>query len=140
MLIGLYLLYIQLKKNQIIRIGRLGPLRFYKGFYVYIGSARNGVIPRVSRHLRPEKKLFWHIDYFLNNPHTNIRAIYFIRDCSYTECAISEIFLKNYKKKSTPVIYFGCSDCRCKTHLYYFPRDFKIKDLPVNFELLLLKK
>ncbi|MCX8165032.1 MAG: GIY-YIG nuclease family protein [Acidilobaceae archaeon] len=47
------------------RVGSLGTLRFSSGLYLYIGSARGqgGVRARISRHLRKEKVLRWHIDY-----------------------------------------------------------------------------
>ena len=62
---GTYCLIIQLKKDSRIEIGKLGLLNFDKGYYVYVGSALNSLEARLERHLKTEKKLFWHVDYLL---------------------------------------------------------------------------
>ena len=55
---GSYCLIIYLKKEENIKIGNLySNLKFNKGYYVYIGSAMNSLIPRIKRHLSQEKKL-----------------------------------------------------------------------------------
>lgn len=46
-------------------MGALGDYPFPAGWYVYTGSARNGVHQRIRRHLRREKRKHWHIDYLL---------------------------------------------------------------------------
>ena len=57
-----YVLIIQVADQCAITIGALGELIFKKGFYAYVGSAQSNFNQRIKRHLRKEKKLFWHID------------------------------------------------------------------------------
>ena len=71
---GSYLLLIELKDKETIQIGKLGKIDFMKGFYVYIGSAINGLEQRINRHLRKEKKLHWHIDFLLKSAGGNISS------------------------------------------------------------------
>jgi len=47
---GVYVLLIWVKKRK-IRIGKLGPLEFARGFYFYVGRALNGLEKRIKRHL-----------------------------------------------------------------------------------------
>ena len=65
-MLGTYVLLIELATAATIQVGRLGMLAFAKGYYAYVGSALGGLEQRIDRHLRTEKKLFWHIDYLLN--------------------------------------------------------------------------
>jgi hypothetical protein len=64
---GIYVLIIKLKYSICIRVGALGDLTFPSGLYAYVGSAQTNIELRVARHRRNEKRLFWHIDYLLNN-------------------------------------------------------------------------
>ena len=129
---GTYLLYLELKKPQEIEIGRLGLIEFKKGFYLYIGSAKNGIIQRVSRHLKDEKKLFWHIDYFLSNNNSSVEKVYYTEEQQYSECDVSRMLLREFDDSLIPVDCFGCSDCSCKSHFYYIYRDFRIGEFSFN--------
>ena len=60
---GSYVLIIKLPQEQTITIGSLREVHFPRGYYAYVGSGMGGVEPRVSRHLRRNKKPHWHIDY-----------------------------------------------------------------------------
>ncbi|MCL5104717.1 MAG: GIY-YIG nuclease family protein [Armatimonadetes bacterium] len=62
---GAYQLLVHLPDPQTIRIGRLGAFGFPAGYYVYTGSAMNGLGARVARHLSNRKKFHRHIDYLL---------------------------------------------------------------------------
>lgn len=62
---GLYVLVLRLKKGQKIKAGKLPETYFNSGCYLYVGRAKRGLKKRIERHLRKDKKLFWHIDYFL---------------------------------------------------------------------------
>jgi hypothetical protein len=62
---GLYLLVLRLKKGQKIKAGKLPKTYFSSGCYLYVGRAKRGLKKKLDRHLRKDKKLFWHIDYFL---------------------------------------------------------------------------
>jgi Uri superfamily endonuclease len=62
-MIGVYVLLIWVKIKTTIRIGKLGPLMFGRGLYFYVGRALKGLEARIEKHLRRNKKHFWHIDY-----------------------------------------------------------------------------
>ena len=89
-----------------IIIGKLGTILFKKGTYVYVGSAPTE--KRLERHLRKEKKFHWHIDYFLEE--AEIKEIYIVEN---GECETAQNINLPYIKG------FGCSDCRCPSHLFY---------------------
>ena len=111
-----YCLIIQLNQNSIIKVGKLGEMDFKKGYYIYVGSALNSLDSRVKRHLSKEKKLFWHIDYLLNSPHATVKEVILERSPEKWECDVAIEILK----KGTPTDRFGCSDCKCSSHLFYF--------------------
>jgi Uri superfamily endonuclease len=115
---GVYALIIKMGKNQTIKIGKLGKIKFSKGFYVYTGSAMNGLQARLSRHKRKVKKLFWHIDYLLASKYTKISEIFVLKTKQRIECKLNKIFAEMHGAK--PVRNFGCSDCSCYSHLICF--------------------
>ncbi|MBN2251402.1 MAG: GIY-YIG nuclease family protein [Candidatus Altiarchaeota archaeon] len=119
---GAYILYIELERDEIIRIGALGNVSFKKGFYAYAGSGMGGLEARVMRHLRRGKKLHWHIDYLLEK--AKVRVVYIRPSGRREECEIARMFASRFQC----VPGFGCSDCRCKSHLFYSGslEDFKI--------------
>ena len=117
---GTYCLIISLKKSDKIKIGHLyqEPYKFKKGYYVYIGSAMNSLIPRLRRHLSDEKKVHWHIDYLLENENSKIREILFTDSEKRIECELAN----GIAKEGMEIEHFGCSDCSCNSHLIYFNR------------------
>ena len=112
---GCYCLIIYVRKYSKIKIGKLGYLEFRRGIYVYIGSAMNSLESRLNRHLRNDKKLHWHVDYLLKHENTKILKIIYNTD-KKVECDISQYI----SGKTTSIRDFGCSDCECESHLYYF--------------------
>jgi len=116
---GIYVLLINVKKGTIIRIGRLGKIRFKKGNYVYVGSAQNNLKKRVERHFSKNKKKHWHIDHLLLNKNITLQKVFWKKAGKEEECKIA-CSLEQYEK---PIKGFGCSDCKCISHL------FKLKDL-----------
>ena len=110
---GTYPLVIKLYKDASITVGKLGVIYFKKGYYVYIGSASNGLQQRIQRHLRTYKKIHWHIDYFL--PYTEIVNIFYKENTRKEECSIARFFKRNF----TYIPGFGSSDCSCTSHLFY---------------------
>jgi len=110
---GSYLLVLEIKENKIIRIGKLGKIVFNKGFYVYVGSALNGLEQRIQRHVRESKKIHWHIDYLLQN--AKIVSIFYKENEFKEECIIS----KTLDGELQSICGFGCSDCNCKSHLFH---------------------
>ena len=119
---GSYILLIELENDSKIQIGKLGDILFKKGFYVYIGSALNGLEQRINRHLRTDKKLHWHIDYLLRSAKVN--SVYYKENKQKEECKIAKSF-----SKLKPVSGFGCSDCSCKSHLFYGSKNEIIKSI-----------
>ena len=114
---GAYLLAIKLKKPIQIKVGKLGNLKFKKGYYVYVGSALKNLEKRIERHFKKEKKTKWHIDYLLASKFASLECAIVFLSTKKIECLISEKiskFAKGFVKK------FGSSDCKCKSHLYYF--------------------
>ena len=110
---GCYVLIIELKENKTIQIGKIGNIFFKKGFYVYIGSALNGLEQRINRHLRIEKKIRWHIDYLLQRG--MIINIFYEENEKKEECNLA----KKFDGKFFPIPNFGSSDCKCNSHLFY---------------------
>ena len=62
---GTYALILHCPSDRPMAVGRLGVITFEKGYFIYIGSAfgAGGVLARVKRHCRTDKRLRWHIDY-----------------------------------------------------------------------------
>lgn len=114
---GTYALVLYLPRAKTICIGRLGTFRFPRGYYIYVGSALNGLAARVARHLRRNKKKFWHIDYFLEYAH--IREVWTHQGTERWECLWAHAALAlPHARVVAP--RFGASDCTCPTHLIYF--------------------
>jgi Uri superfamily endonuclease len=105
-----------------VQIGALGDLDFPGGWHVYTGSALGprGLL-RVSRHFRfsssGSAKKRWHIDYLLKEPGFYLRYAVCARTTKPLECDLARAL------GGIPVLRFGCSDCRCLSHLFYFQDD-----------------
>lgn len=120
---GIYNLIIKLSQKREIKVGRLGTFAFPKGFYVYTGSAQNGLEKRINRHLSSDKKFHWHIDYLLSYAKV-IKVNRFAG--GKEECKLNRV--TGHSAGATQVVKkFGSSDCNCATHLYYF------KNIPAHF-------
>jgi len=109
---GSYILLLHLKQDTSCIIGKRGPLLFSKGYYVYVGSALNGIEQRIQHHFRKHKKFHWHIDYLLN--HAEITNVYYKENNEKEECMIASQFTKSFSSTKR----FGCSDCACTSHLF----------------------
>lgn len=112
---GIYCLVIKLDNDKRIKIGKLGYTKFKKGYYCYVGSALNNLEKRIQRHKSKSKKIHWHIDHFLK--HSKIIDVIKIETNKKIECQLSK---KINKKSDSNMKRFGCSDCKCMSHLYYF--------------------
>ncbi len=116
---GTYALILFLPHAQTIRVGALGVWAFPRGWYIYVGSAMNGLNARVARHTRQEKKLFWHIDYLTRR--ARIVAVETRASRQRVECETARrVLSRPHARIIAP--RFGSSDCDCPTHLVYFPR------------------
>lgn len=114
---GNYCLIISIKEDSNIKIGAKGKLFFQKGHYVYVGSALNSLTKRIERHISKNKKKHWHIDYLLLNKNAQLNEVIYTYSNEKIECDISN---KINKKSDGNIELFGCSDCKCMSHLYYF--------------------
>jgi len=112
---GTYIIIMYRNKSATIEVGSLGCLQLKKGFYAYVGSAfsKNGLKNRVGRHIRSKKTIKWHIDYLK----PAVREVWVSDYGERLECewatALSET-------ASDQILGFGCTDCKCKSHLFYF--------------------
>jgi Uri superfamily endonuclease len=113
---GTYCLIIHLKQNSQIKVGKLGEINFKGGYYIYVGSAMNSLGARIKRHLRENKKLFWHVDYLLSVQDAKIDYVMYVISDDKLECTLASQISKN----GTLISGFGCSDCKCGSHLFYF--------------------
>ena len=116
MKVGAYISYrleIRVGRPLRLRVGRLGVFRFPAGRYLYTGSARRNLEARIARHLRPAKRLRWHIDYLLCSP--GVRVLH-VRRFREAECAVNR-----RARGVLPAPGFGAGDCRagCGAHLKY---------------------
>lgn len=137
---GIYIIEAKLFEPQVIQVGNIGSIKFQSGIYWYVGSAMGKdrsstcLERRITRHLNsryqlnkdifseiknPPKK-HWHIDYFLANPKVIIKNIKILSSNNKVECEIADI-ISDYADGS--IKRFGCSDCVCESHLFYFKED-----------------
>jgi len=113
---GTYALILQCLSNATVQIGRWGTLDIEPGYYVYVGSAfgPGGVRARVSRHFRTAKAKRWHIDY-LREFVAPVGAWY-SHDARRLEHEWAQVF---HDMRGVSSIHgFGCSDCKCYSHLF----------------------
>ncbi|MGB9778120.1 MAG: GIY-YIG nuclease family protein [Candidatus Bathyarchaeales archaeon] len=110
---SVYVLIIKVNKNINVNVGALGNLNFEKGIYAYVGSAKKGLRKRIERHLRKNKRKFWHIDYLLNEGCVKVLRVFTVQK-SFSECKVAEII----SERGVPVQGFGSSDCKCISHLF----------------------
>jgi len=110
---GAYVLIIELREDRDVRVGALGVLKFKRGWYAYVGSALNNLEARIERHLRKRKRKHWHIDYFLEV--CRVRKIVYTLTEKRVECLIA----KGLSERFDCVERFGCSDCNCRSHLFF---------------------
>ena len=123
---GIYTLLLLVSEEVTLTIGKLGKQRFPRGYYFYTGSAlgkgASSLKHRIARHLRKEKRKFWHIDYLLADENVSVEAVIAAETNKKMECNINSR-IKGMKGAEVPVKGFGASDCRknCGSHLLYFP-------------------
>jgi Uri superfamily endonuclease len=121
---GVYVLILRMDSEKDIRIGKLGEFRFKKGFYAYVGSARGpGGFKRVKRHFDVAEgkncTRKWHIDYLL--PYSEIVAAVLSPTTKDLECNVAQALCEF---SDSDYEGFGCSDCECRSHIFYSDGDF----------------
>ncbi len=109
---GSYAMVIHVRNNLPVTIGGT-PIELRKGYYLYIGSALNGIKRRLKWHFRKGKKIHWHVDNLTENG--KIVDVYYVICNRKIECEIAErISLQKIRG-------FGDTDCKCGGHLFYSP-------------------
>jgi len=115
---GIYLLVLEVPRPFCAAVGRLGRIALRAGRYGYVGSARRGLVARLSRHRRPEKPLRWHIDR-LTAAAGPVGAVVWPWQPG-RECRLAEA-LQAAGVGRLAASGFGSSDCRCPGHLFVLP-------------------
>ena len=115
---GTYAVILELNSERSLQVGRLGRCSFPSGFYLYAGSARGGLGPRLRRHLLREKPLRWHVDYLRRE--ARVREVWWSEADSVSECHWYRAAL-DLPGAREMVKGFGASDCRCSSHLVHLP-------------------
>ena len=106
-----YLLLIEINREAELSVGALGRVRFRKGTYIYVGSARRGMFKRLERHFSKNKRVFWHIDYLTAIFRPKIALL-----VSWDEPVLVDMLAERYEF----IRGFGSSDDRkAPSHLFY---------------------
>jgi Uri superfamily endonuclease len=101
-----------------LEIGKKGDFPFSAGFHIYVGSALGpGGLRRVIRHINlsrnKDRKPNWHVDYLSLNPYFRLVSAVYAITSSRFECTLAGRIGGN------SVSGFGCTDCKCSSHLFY---------------------
>ena len=118
---GSYILLIKLPEEKTISVGSLKAIGFSGGYYAYVGSAMGGFKSRLDRHLKGNKKPHWHIDHLLQK--ASITSIILCETEYRVECTIARALQCQFNS----VPGFGCSDCKCHSHLFFATEESPIK-------------
>ncbi len=116
---GTYALVLRCPSDHRTAVGRLGTITFEKGYYVYVGSAfgPGGVLARVERHCRPDKRVRWHIDYVRTS--MKVAEVWYTHYPDHQEHQWAGT-LSTGGEAAASIRGFGSSDCDCKSHLFHF--------------------
>lgn len=117
---GTYALVLESLSDAQLQVGRRGILLIHPGFYVYVGSAfgSGGLQARLSHHLGPALRPHWHIDYLRRK--AKLVAVWYRCGRTRREHTWARA-LRNVPGSSVPLRGFGSSDCKCESHLFFFP-------------------
>jgi Uri superfamily endonuclease len=114
---GTYLLLLSNPRTAPITIGKRLRLTLDEGCYLYVGSAfgPGGLDARLRRHQRGDGRRHWHVDY-LRAATTFVGAIVDRGGERREHQWAAELEACG---KYAAIAGFGCSDCRCPTHLFH---------------------
>lgn len=119
---GIYCLLLK-TKGAVLPVGALGTMTFPAGWYIYVGSALGaGGLARVTRHIhlfhgKGTSRPRWHIDHLLMDDRFVLTSVVSGETTERLECTLARHI------GGEGVKGFGCSDCRCNTHLLYRDND-----------------
>jgi Uri superfamily endonuclease len=99
-------------------VGALGEIPFQKGWHIYVGSALGSAgLGRLERHVVLAKQKHkipkWHVDYLLTSHHFSLRCTVSAATTEPYECELARAI------GGDTISGFGCSDCDCKSHLFF---------------------
>ncbi len=116
---GTYALIFSAYQKSHLKIGKLGTLHLKPGFYIYVGSAfgPGGLKARIAHHCEKPARLHWHLDYLASL--LKLTEIWYTYDPIHREHQWAKT-IASTRGASVPLDGFGSSDCRCKSHLFYF--------------------
>jgi len=116
---GTYALILSSAVEKPINIGKLGILLVKPGFFVYVGSAfgPGGLKARIKHHLNHSSRPHWHLDYLC--PALKLCEVWYTYDQTRREHQWATIHSQS-KKGILPLPGFGSSDCRCRSHLFFY--------------------
>jgi Uri superfamily endonuclease len=128
---GIYCLVFE---NQACRleIGNKGELSFPAGFHIYVGSALGpGGLKRVARHIdfsrNKDRNPRWHVDYLHLNPAFRLVSAVCALTSTRLECELA------CRIGGDSVPGFGCTDCKCNSHLFY-RKEYPLREITEAFE------
>jgi Uri superfamily endonuclease len=114
---GIYCLILANRQAD-LEIGSLGPVHFFEGWHIYVGSALgSGGLLRVLRHIGlyrlRDRQPRWHIDRLLLHPAFTLPYAVCAATKERLECDLAQALSGDRVPK------FGCSDCSCRSHLFF---------------------
>lgn len=122
---GAYLLLINVREKYVIETNAKSFV-IPEGKYVYVGSSMVNLRKRIERHLRKNKRKFWHIDFLLSVDGVEIERIYVKENIIKEEREIAKKFAENFRS----VRKFGSSDDKDnESHLFFVNNFGKFEEL-----------
>ena len=105
-----------------VRVGALGEIAFLPGWHIYVGSALgSGGLARLERHIalsrNKDRRPKWHVDYLSASQCFSLRYTLHALTEERLECRLATAL------GGENIPGFGCSDCDCRSHLFYRPRN-----------------
>ena len=101
-----------------LEVGKKGEFSFNPGFHIYVGSALGpGGLKRTKRHINlsqnRDRNSRWHVDYLHLNPAFRLVSVVYTFTSARFECELAS------KIGGDSISGFGCTDCKCSSHLFY---------------------
>jgi len=116
---GTYVFILRLTRGKTIRVGRPGMMLFAAGYYAYVGSALGpgGLQARLRHHMAVAERPLWHLDY-LRRETVPCEAWIVVQENGREHLWADALYRSGDMGDWVPG--FGCSDCKCPTHLFYY--------------------
>lgn len=133
---GVYCLIFE-NRDCVIEVGKKGKFSFSEGFHIYTGSALGpGGMKRVKRHIdlssKGGKNPRWHVDYLHLNSSFRLAWAFCAGTSARLECELAR------RLGGDSVPGFGCTDCTCRSHLFY-RKENPLSEIKGVFEALGLR-